>query len=387
VRANIEPAVRDTYDKLMIENAELFEDTGLKVESEEKTLSVAWMLNRHPLLGGDYYRAYRPAHLSSAHFGWVTSVANRMVEDGGRLGFVTPSEEPHVLFSDVLIIRPVEGWHKEFTDQAHENGQVVIADVDDDLWGHEDLLATGKELSEFSSYDEWFPYVDGALVSTKYLAAKIRAMDYGFPVWYAPNCYDPTSFAASPKPSRRLGTRMWLSGRSDGEVKMYDEWIYPLLDKLDLSFTHIGAMESVDESEAVPGAKARRSFGWDTPRLIERPSMVLPEMAGEFERFSIGTIMMVDNEYNRSKTDTHAAELGLAGLPLVSASAHELYRNIPGTVTPTADAVERRVRELLNPETWWIESKRTLAWARARAIANESLYLGSLLAAVNHLTK
>jgi hypothetical protein len=45
------------------------------------------------------------------------------------------------------------------------------------------------------------------------------------------------------------------------------------------------------------------------------------------------------------------------------------------------------VRELLNPETWWIESKRTLAWARARAIANESLYLGSLLAAVNHLTK
>jgi hypothetical protein len=167
---------------------------------------------------------------------------------------------------------------------------------------------------------------------------------------------------------------------------MYDEWIYPLLDKLDLSFTHIGAMESVDESEAVPGAKARRSFGWDTPRLIERPSMVLTEMAAELARFSIGTIMMEDSEYNRSKTDTAAVELALAGLPLVAASPHELYRNVPGVVALTAGAVERRVRELLQPETWYVESKRARTWARQRAIACESRYLESLLAAVNDLT-
>jgi hypothetical protein len=355
-------------------------------DGKAKPLSVSWMLNRHPLLGGDYYRAYRPAILSSSRFEWATSVANQMVEDGGRLGFRHSQTPDKILFSNVLVIRPVEGWHKDFSDQAHENGQLVIADVDDDLWGHEDLLRTGDTLDQWSSYDEWFPTVDAVLASTRHLANKIR--DFGYPakVYYAPNCYDPTGFYAEPKPSRRLGTRLWLSGRQDGEVRMYDEWIYPLLDKLDLSFTHIGAMESVDESEAVPGAKARRSFGWDTPRLIERPSMVLTEMAAELARFSIGTIMMEDSEYNRSKTDTAAVELALAGLPLVAASPHELYRNVPGVVALTAGAVERRVRELLQPETWYVESKRARTWARQRAIACESRYLESLLAAVNDLT-
>jgi len=361
------------------------------------SLSVAWMLNRHPLLGGDYYRAYRPAALAASRFGWVTSVASRMVQgsEGGRLGFITPvdmvGQDPdsaRVFFSDVLVIRPVEGWHKEYSDQAHEAGQVVIADVDDDLWGHEDLAAIGKELKDFSSYDEWFPYVDGVLCSTRYLADKIRAFDYGMPVLYAPNCYDPTALNAEPKPSRRLGTRLWLHGRQDGDVKMYDDFVYPLLDRLDLSFTHIGAdVASEDELPTQPGTKARRAFGWDTPRLIERPSMTIPELGAEFARFSIGVIMMSDCAYNRAKTDTAAVELASSGLPLVASSIHELYRNIPGRVGLTASEVERRVHELLDPETWWIESKRAKAWARQRAVACETAYMSALLQLVNQLTK
>jgi hypothetical protein len=175
-----------------------------------------------------------------------------------------------------------------------------------------------------------------------------------------------------------------LSGRQDGDVEMYDNFVYPLLDKLDLSFTHIGAEP---DGEAIPGQKARRSFGWDTPRLIERPSMTIPEMGAELARFSIGAIMMCDNEYNRSKTDTHAVELASAGLPLVAASPHELYRNIPGVVALTATAVERRVRELLDPETWYIESKRAKTWARQRSVTCETAYLAALLQAVNALTK
>jgi len=360
-------------------------------------LSVAWMLNRHPLLGGDYYRAYRPAALAAARFDWVTSVASKMIqeEEGGRLGFITPvdliGQDPDtakVFYSDVLVIRPVEGWHKEYSDQAHEAGQVVIADVDDDLWGHEDLLASGKQLSDFSSCDEWFPYVDAVLCSTRHLAKKVRAFDYGMPVLYAPNCYDPTALNAEPKPSRRLGTRLWLTGRSDGDVAMYDDFILPLLDRLDLSFTHIGAELPDEDTEPTrPGVKARRAFGWDTPRLIERPSMTIPEFAKEFARFSIGVIMMCDNEYNKAKTDTAAVELSSAGLPLVASSVHDLYRNIPGRVGLTAGEVERRVRELLDPETWYIESKRAKAWARQRSVACETAYMSALLQIVNQLTK
>jgi len=163
-------------------------DDDDKKTTEPPPLTVSWMLNRHPLLGGDYYRAYRAAALASSRFGWVTSVADRMIASTGiegapegKLGFITPNrmmgmpdENARVFFPDVIVLRPVEKWTKEFTDAAHEAGQVLIADVDDDLWRHEDLLDTGVELKNFSTYDEWFPYVDYVLCSTRYLADYVR---------------------------------------------------------------------------------------------------------------------------------------------------------------------------------------------------------------------
>ena len=360
-------------------------DDGVELEKE---LSVSWMLSRHPLMGGEYYRGYRPAILASNRFGWQTSVADRMAanEEGGRLGFVTPSrDDPRVFFSDVLILRPVAYWQPEWIDQAHDAGQVVVADIDDSYWDHEDFDNPDKEY-ENDYYFDWFPTADAVLASTRYLVNKAREHTDA-PVYYAPNCYDPTCLNAEPKPSRRMGTRLWLSGRCDGDVRMYDDWVYPLLDKLDMSFTHIGA-EDDDPDEKRVGVKQRKSFGWDTPRLIERPSMTIPEFAREFERFSIGTIMMdPDARYNMAKTETHAFELGAAGLPLVSASDHELYRNIPGTVPLSAGAVEQRVVDLLDPDTWHAESKRIRAWARSVAIRYESQYMEALLSCVRALTK
>ena len=358
-------------------------------QPDDNALMVTWLINRHPYAGGDYYRAFRPAALASAHFGWHTSLGDKVTtlrdEPDGRLGCVTPSPaDPKVFFSDVIVVRPIANAMP--VAQAHANGQLVIADVDDDPWAHEDLRDPTLVTNQEEHYLEWLGDCDAWLCSTRYLCQRLR--DEGFRadrVYYAPNLYDPTALAADPKPGRRLGTRLWLGGRQTADVTMYDELIYPLLDKLDLSFTHIGAMDNLAAPKI--GQKARRSFGWDTPRLIERPSMLIPDMAAELGRISIGTICMSDVPYNRAKTETHAAELGLAGLPLVSASPHELYRRIPGTVALTPAAVERRVRELLTPETWWVESKRIRQWARSLAIQNESAYLEALLQAVNALVK
>src|ERR1039458_9383705 len=73
-------------------------DDDDKKTTEPPPLTVSWMLNRHPLLGGDYYRAYRAAVLASARFGWATSVADRMMASTGiegapegKLGFITPN--------------------------------------------------------------------------------------------------------------------------------------------------------------------------------------------------------------------------------------------------------------------------------------------------------
>jgi hypothetical protein len=364
---------------------------SVAVPDEDDTLMVSFMLNRHPLVGGDYYRAYRAAALASNRFGWRTSLANRMVtkedEPEGRLGFITPApdEMAKVFFSDVLVIRPVANWRLSNVEQMHANGQKIIADVDDDPWGHEDL--SNPDLTPIEDYyTEWLSHADAWLCSTKYLCRRLR--EHGCRadrVYYAPNLYDPTAMNADPKPGRRLGTRLWLGGRQDGDVAMYDELVFPLLDRLDCSFTHIGAMDDLEIAKV--GQKLRRSFGWDTPRLIERPSVTIPEMPAELSRISIGTICMSDNEFNRAKTETHAAELALAGLPLVAASPHELYRNIPGVVALTPTAVERRVKDLIDPEVWHIESKRAKSWARSLAVKHESTYLEALLQAVNAITK
>ena len=76
-----------------------------------------------------------------------------------------------------------------------------------------------------------------------------------------------------------------------------------------------------------------------------------------------------------------------AGLPLVAASPMSSMRTSRERVALTADAVERRVRELLDPETWYIESKRAKTWARQRSVTCETAYLAALLQAVNALTK
>ena len=102
-------------------------------------------------------RNYRPAALACHSFGWTCSLADRMAakDDGSKLGLITPAGDMgRVFFPDVIVLRPVAGWTKEFTEWAHENGQYVLADLDDDLWSHEDLL--DDQLPESDNYDDWF---------------------------------------------------------------------------------------------------------------------------------------------------------------------------------------------------------------------------------------
>jgi hypothetical protein len=360
-------------------------DDAAKDTTKKLAFTVSYMLNRHPLIGGDYYRAYRPAALACHSFGWTCSLADRMAakDDGSKLGLITPAGDMgRVFFPDVIVLRPVAGWTKEFTEWAHENGQYVLADLDDDLWSHEDLL--DDQLPESDNYDDWFSSADGVLCATKNLV-KVCRQHTDAPIYYAPSCYDYTTMSqCQPKPGRMLGDRLWLSGRQNADVEMYDEFIYPLLDELNLGFVHVGAQEN---TEPTPGMKGRRSFGWDTPRLFERPTCAIPQFPSEFDKVSIGIICMADNRYNDAKTETHAAELCAMGLPIVAATNHPLYTKVPGRVDPTAESVRGRIEKLLVPEYWEAESLRSRAWAQSIAKKNEALYMQALLQAVNALTK
>lgn len=340
--------------------------------------SLAYLLSRQPLFGGEYYRALRPAGLAARDFGWQTAACSFMGtpadDDGGKLSFVTLNGQ--VMTPEVIVIRPVREWRQAWTDQAHENGQVVVADLDDDVWSHDryDELQD----SDPDNYNEWFWNVDAVMVSTPVLAERIRERGHQAPVVVAPNCYDPFGLNSAPQPSNIIGTRLWLSGRMEPDLVLYDQLIQPLLDDLDLCFLHVGADQAM-------GRFIDR--GWSEERLIERRSVPIPLLPQAMEGVSIGTICMSDHPFNDVKTETHAVELAAQGIPMVAASNHPLYRRIPGRVDIDKDAVRDRVVALRDQYFWLEESDRARKWARDIAKKSEAKHMETLLALVNRLLK
>jgi hypothetical protein len=339
---------------------------------------VAYLCSRHPLMGGEYYRATRPGLLANWKWGWETGACTHMAttegNDGGPLSFITANNTV-VENPDFIIVRPIREWTQEWTDQAHANGQKVIADLDDDLWAHDnydELQATSPD-----NFNDWFWNVDAVLVSTKALAKRIRDMGHKSPVLVAPNCYDPYGLNSNPRPGNIIGTRLWMGGRMEADLVLYDELILPLLEEMDLRFLHVGA-------DAEMGRFTDR--GWPAERLIERRSVVIPLLADALQGLSIGTICMSDAPYNEGKTETHAVELASGGIPLVAASDHKLYRNIPGRVEPTKDAVHDRVKALMDYGYWLKESDRSRKWARQISAKAEADHMASLLQVVNLLS-
>lgn len=338
--------------------------------------SIAYLCSRHPLMGGEYYRAVRPGALANWKWGWQTAACTHMVTaegvDDGPLSFMTPNKT--VVTPEIIIVRPVREWRQHWSDQAHANGQFVVADLDDDLWAHEDY----DELQSASpdNYDEWFPYVDAVMVSTRYLAQRVRSMGHKAPIYVAPNCYDPFGMNSNPRPGGMIGTRLWMGGRMEADLELYDTLIQPLLEEFDMSFLHVGA-------DAEVGRFIDR--GWNPERLVERHSVPIPMMAQALEGLSYGAICMAEHPYNSAKTETHAVELGSCGIPLVAASNHPAYKHVPGRVDIDKDAVRSRVEYLRQPYEWLKESDKARRWARSVSLRSETKHMESLLSLVNML--
>ena len=353
----------------------------------EEMLCVAWAVSRHPLAGGEYYRATRPAALSSRDFGWHTAVVEKIgsVEGSKKVAGLAYGSD-HTVEPDVWIFRPIgqQGKHDNWSlstivERCHAAGQMVICDLDDDYWAHEDF-PDGQQVDGDGDdrFEEWCWKADAWLVSTPYMKSRVEemALRRGHPVpqvAVAPNCYDPIGIGhdSHPVPGRRIGTRLWLHGRMAGDLEIYKECFAPLLDELDLTFVHIGATA---KSDLEPWAQYRhRSFiddvGMRKDRVLELPSCLIPEMGKILgSTMSIAAIAVADHPFNYAKTETHAVEVASAGLPIVAATTLSIYGTVPGRVAPDPDAVRERVRELLIPEKWHYWSERSRVWAKKTAV-------------------
>ncbi len=294
--------------------------------------------------------------------------------DRGRLVFSTPDGQ--AIAPDVIVVRPIREWRQSWTDWAHDAGQIVIADLDDDVWAHEDWTPDSRP--DDDNYEEWCFGVDAFLVSTPRIAWRVRERGYAGSIYVAPNCYDPWGMQGRPEPlaeTRRIGTRLWLSGRMSADLALYDELILPQLADLDLAFVHIGAE---------PGQRFT-DRGWPQDRLVEQPAVPLPLMGRALSEMSVGCVVMGDHEFNRAKTETIGVEMGGAGLPLLAATDHRLYIQCPGRVEPTVAAVRKRLVSLMDPVLWRRESERAVIWARAVAERGERRHMEMLHTAVSRL--
>lgn len=365
-------------------------------------LTVAWAVTRNPMMGGEYYRATRPAALASRGFGWHTAVVENIgsVEGSRKVAGQAYGSE-HVIEPDVWIFRPMgqqgnkSAWGlNEIVEKIHAGGQIVIADLDDDIWAHEDWTEDNRPTGEQDDkFEEWCWKVDGWLASTPYMKERIEAMaerrGHAKPkVVVAPNCYDPIGLGkdSHPIPGRRLGTRLWLSGRMSGDLDIYRDCFAPLLESLDLSFVHIGREQGIVEG---PGAHARNfvdDAGMPAHRVLELPSVDLLQMGSLLgATLNIATIAMADHPFNYAKTETHAVEVASAGLPIVAATNLEIYKDVPGRVDPTPTAVRERVESLLDPEAWRYWSEKSRTWARKVSVRSETHHVRALQGLIREL--
>jgi hypothetical protein len=400
-------AMRDAYLELVAKDDERVAAlTPRQPAAIEDMLTVAYAVTRHPLMGGEYYRATRPAALAARDFGWHTAVVEKIgsVQGSKKVAGQAYGSADHVIEPDVWIFRPMgqqgkdDNWGlEEIVEKCHDAGQFVIADLDDDIWAHEDWSEDTRPSGENDDkFETWCWKVDAWLASTPWMKARIEEVGKrrGFTprVLVAPNCFDPIGLghASHPIPGRRLGTRMWLSGRMSGDLEIYRECFTPLLEALDLSFVHIGKEDRTHLTDG-PG-QHYRSFiddaGMPAHRVLELPSTTIPELGAIMgSTMNIACIAMADHPFNYAKTETHAVEVASAGLPIVAATSLEIYKDVPGRVDPTPEAVRERVEALLDPEKWRYWSDKSRVWARKTSVRCEATYMRALQEVVHSLVK
>lgn len=326
--------------------------------------SIGWVVARSPWLGGEFLRATRPAALVNARLGWHTAVSERMAVEEGRPGVLLVHENGDSFRPSVLVFRPIRQDLRPYISEAHEAGQLVVADLDDDFWSHEDRPDRGgkgyaeREIVEgVDHFEDWLPHCDAFIASTRHLQ-EIMEYHVSGPVVHLPNCYDTfgiAKYGQIPGPGRRIGTRLWLHGRSSRDLQLYDELIWPSILDLDLTFVHLGAD---------PDLPTFVDRGWPADRVEGHPSLPAPLMGEVLGTLSVGVICLGQADFNAAKTLTHPVELASLGLPLVVVDEMGFYRGVPGVVEANLDAVEDRLARLTSdPAYWQAESRKSKRWA------------------------
>ena len=337
-------------------------------------IKIGYLTAADPWLGGEYYRAVRPAALANHHLGFHAAVSQQAGVEEGDDAWKLVLQDGRRFRPDIIIVRPIKELTPGFIEQAHAAGQPVILDLDDDIWSHEDrpeMGGSGLLTTADTDYEAAFPLGDAVIVSTPALVSVCRQHTKA-PIFVLPNCYDaygPRHYGPTPKPgTRRIGTRMWVWGRRSVDLDLYDRVILPLLEELDLVFVHVGATKKSN----------LLLRGWPVRRVESHPSMPAPLMGEVLGTVSVGVICLGAHPFNVAKTVTHAVELAAIGLPLLIVDPTGHYEGVPGVVTPPMTAADQMAQLLGDPMYWHAQQQAAQEWSDDIAFRSERDHLAGL---------
>ena len=214
--------------------------------------------------------------------------------------------------------RPFTFDHQRFIDQAHKNGLPVIVDYDDDMWNVQPdnpVYDTFMNRETKSIMDWSIAEADAITVSTDHLAEKIRSMNPKGEIHVIQNAVDTkmTSRYDFQRPRRK---RIAWRG----------------------SNTHVLDFNQIS-NEIISVANKHRDwqwyfFGWRPYSIIESIQNLKVEshaiadfMARLFHLdFMVGIVPLLDNRFNRSKSDIAFLEYTMAGTLTLASSLEEFHR-------------------------------------------------------------
>lgn len=336
-----------------------------------------------------YFRAEIPSR-SLSLFGWKASVANLVLAPKGlaeisidprlRAIDVPPvgeswpeiGEPPDIItlrLMDDVDVTDLENWRRSVIDmpgsitRARKAGQVVLYDLDDDIWNIPDwspaknakhAITAKSRAYDLEVIEANIASCDGVLVSTPQVERSLKEHVPSANVWVMRSGIDPTDWGAVKEPRERLRIG-WMCPSMAYEVHI--EHIIPalaLLNDVDAEFCHLGWIPEKDEE----CRKMWEKLG--VSRVHAVPWQPFGDIYPELAQCDLALIPRAYSPFAEGHSHSSGLEWASSGVPFVATWTEEYARLSSlgaGVVCTNTDSWEFVLKELL----YNVDRRRSLA--------------------------
>lgn len=327
-----------------------------------------------------YFRGSLPAQ-SLARRGWRTEVAELVlhptevleIAKDPRLRGGTPVRDLERNIIDVRIHEPCDVMTLRLMDdidlldpsakpgdmpdaiaRARRAGQVVLVDLDDDVWNIPEWSPAARQMNRYNPtrrtvepdvLNANIAAADGVLCSTQRIVDVVKEQVPGARAWLVPNGIDPAVYRWPRRPEEHSPLRVgWM-----GSLSHHRPHLETMVEALDVLadygavFTFMGWTPSY----AKEAEELLRSLPCKAGTLPWVDHHQLPEMLAQVD---IGIIPRVDTPFNDGQSTTSGLQYAGAGVPFIaypSQPYRELHDQGVGFLASTVDDWRERLRSLL----------------------------------------